>query len=80
MPDTQTRKLTPRWVGPFKILEAMRPYKLAYKLDLPQVVKHMHPVFHVSALRPYLRDGPHQPPPLPEFVDGEHLNTSSLTI
>ena len=68
--DTQTRKLALRWVDPFKILEPMGPYKLAYKLDLPQVVKHMHPVFHVSALRPYLRDGPYQPPPLPEFVDG----------
>jgi Chromo (CHRromatin Organisation MOdifier) domain len=29
----------------------------------------MHPVFHVSALRPYCRDGPYQPPPLPEYID-----------
>ena len=68
---TSSRKLAPRWVGPFKIKRAVGPYKLAYELELPQVVQHMHPVFHVSALRPYLRDGPYTPPPLPDYVEGE---------
>ena len=30
-------KLAPRWVRPFKIVEAIGPYKLAYKIELPQV-------------------------------------------
>ena len=67
--STASRKLAPRWVGPFKIKRAIS--KLAYELELPQVVQHMHPVFHVSALRPYLRSGPYQPPPLPDYVEGE---------
>jgi len=56
---------------PFKVVHAVGPYKLAYKLELPEVVKRMHPTFHVSALRPYLRSGPYQPPPLPDFIDNE---------
>ena len=66
-----TPKLAPRWVGPFKVLNAVGPYKLAYKLELPQVIQRTHPVFHVSALRPYLRTGPYQPPPIPEFIDND---------
>ena len=63
-------KLAPRWVRPFKIVEAVGPYKLAYKIELRQVVQHMHPVFHVSALRPYHQNGPYQPPPFPDIIDG----------
>ena len=57
LPDTQSRKLSPRVVGPFEIVHSVGTHKLAYKLKLPQVVARMHPVFHVSALRPYLRSG-----------------------
>jgi hypothetical protein len=35
-----------------------------------KIVQNMHPTFHVSALRPYKRSGPYQPPPLPQFIDG----------
>jgi hypothetical protein len=31
----------------------------------------MHATFHVSALRPYKPSRSYQPPPLPEFIDGE---------
>ena len=67
------RKLAPRWVGPFKILEAVgsQEPKHAFKLELPSRVKRMHPVFNVSSLRPYYNDGPYQPPPLPEEIEGE---------
>ena len=65
-----SRKLAPRWVGPFKIVQVIGKYRLACKLDLPSVLKRVHPVFHVSKLRPYLRNGHHKPPPLPVYVDG----------
>ena len=65
---TGTRKLLPRFIGPFKVLR--RIGKVAYELDLPATMK-CHPVFHVGLLRPYLADGRLQPPPIPIDVDGE---------
>jgi hypothetical protein len=47
-------KLSPRYVGPFKVAE--RIGKVAYRLDLPVELEHVHPVFHVSNLRKCLAD------------------------
>ena len=65
------RKFAPRWVGPFTVKKVSKN-KLAVTLSLPDKAKRMHPVFHVSALRPYLSSGAYQPPPpLPDYIDGE---------
>ncbi len=61
-----THKLMPRFVGPFKIRARNGP--VTYELDLPSALK-IHPVFHVSLLKPYHRKGAYQPPPLPLSVD-----------
>ena len=45
-----TRKLTPRYLEPYSISAVISP--TAYKLDLPASLK-IHPVFHVSLLKPY---------------------------
>ena len=71
LPSTRTRKLSPQWVDPFRVKRTVGSHKLAVELELPPVAKRMHPVFHVSALRPYERSGNYQPPPLPDFVAGE---------
>ena len=53
-------KLSPRYVGPFKIIE--RIGKVAYKLDLPPDFNNVHPTFHVSNLKKCLADeGSHIP-------------------
>ncbi|KAK6150905.1 hypothetical protein DH2020_015837 [Rehmannia glutinosa] len=50
-------KLSPRYVGPYKILQ--RIGKLAYRLDLPTPYTGMHDVFHVSRLKKYQPDPEH---------------------
>ena len=64
-------KLAPRFIGPFKVLQCVGPNKLSYRIELPPALKRMHNVFHVSSLKRYRSDGPYQPPPIPEFIDGE---------
>lgn len=67
-PRGGTPKLLPRYMGPFKITEKLGA--VAYKLDLPVHLK-MHPVFHVSLLKPYLATGRCQPPPPPVEIEGD---------
>jgi len=39
-------KLSPRYIGPSEIIERLNP--VAYRLDLPTELKHVHNVFHIS--------------------------------
>jgi hypothetical protein len=41
-------------MGTFEIVERKGP--MAYKLALPDSLRHMHDVFHVSVLRHYISD------------------------
>ena len=65
----RSRKLMPRWVGPFKVLQKVG--NLAYRLEMNPGWR-IHPVFHVSLLEPYRSDGRTQPPPIPLEWEG-HL-------
>ena len=49
-------KLSPRYCGPFQIIERVGP--IAYKLALPTNVK-VHNVFHISLLKKYVVDPKH---------------------
>jgi len=51
------KKLNPRYVGPFEILERVGP--IAYRLALPPSLARVHDVFHVSMLREYISDPSH---------------------
>ena len=51
-------KLSPRYVGPFEILE--RVGEVAYQLALPPTLTSAHDVFHVSMLKKYMPDVLHK--------------------
>ena len=46
-------KLSPRYIGPFKILA--RKGEVAYELELPARLSDVHNVFHISQLKRCLR-------------------------
>ena len=64
---TGTRKLIPRWFGPFTITACLGP--AAYRLELPYNMQQVHNVFHVSLVEQYKSDGRTQPPPPLDLVD-----------
>ena len=51
--NERTKKLGPKFVGPFKILE--RIGKVSYRLEIPEVWK-LHNVFHICLLKEYHTD------------------------
>lgn len=66
---TSAKKLTPEFIGPFKVQR--RVNAVAYELVLPVSMK-IHNVFHISLLKPYFSDGSYQPL-MPTVFDDEHL-------
>ena len=69
-----SQKLDVKRMGPFKILDVVGEGKLAYKLELPERMHQIHPVFHVSLLEPYHEnrwEGRVQSPPPPDEIEGE---------
>ena len=74
--DQPTSKLSSKFIGPFKIVEA-RDNGLNYRVSLPEAYASIHDVFHVSKLKKHVHDESqfenrivvdHQPPP--DIVDG----------
>ena len=50
-------KLSPRFIGPYEVIEKVGP--VAYRLALPPDLEKIHDVFHVSMLRRYRLDPSH---------------------
>ena len=50
-------KLSPRFIGPYDVLERIGP--VAYRLTLPLELAKLHDVFHVSILWRYRSDESH---------------------
>jgi len=66
-------KLAPRYIGPFKVVE--RRGEVAYQLELPESLKGVHDVFHVSQLNKCLRV-PEEQIPIEELTVKDDLMKS----
>ncbi|XP_059199197.1 uncharacterized protein LOC131979268 [Centropristis striata] len=66
-----SRKLAPRFIGPYVIDRVINP--AAVRLVLPHSLRRVHPVFHVSRVKPVVTNAlvpPAPAPPPPQLVDG----------
>ena len=66
-----SRKLSPKWLGPFEITHILSP--LTYRLKLPCTWK-IHNVFHATLLSPYHSTEAYRPffsEPPPDIIDNE---------
>jgi hypothetical protein len=70
-------KLSPRYIGPFKILE--RKGEVAYQLELPDSLLDVYDVFLVSQLKKYLRV-PEEQLPMEELNVNEDLTYPEYPI
>jgi hypothetical protein len=70
-------KLSPRFIGPFKILE--KGGEVAYQLELLPQLSDVHDVFHVSQLKKCLRV-PEEQLPMEEFKAKEDLSYQEYPI
>jgi transposase InsO family protein len=74
---TPSKKLAPRFIGPFRVLNAVGSQ--AYRLCLPEQYSRIHNVFHVSLLEPWKRrEGDDTDLPMPELEDDDEWEVEEV--
>ncbi len=66
-----TKKLHPRFCGPFKVTRVIRD--VAFELDLPAEMGKVHNVFHGSLLKHFVQHDRHPLPPPPLLFDDDEF-------
>ena len=78
-----SRKLNPKYFGPFEITEDINGVTYRLKLSQPMIDRGIHNAFHASLLKPYFEDQfsrETSPPPALQFHDGhEEYEVESIT-
>ena len=49
----RSKKLLPKWLGPLWIINQIN--SVAFKLELPDSMRSIHPVFHISVFYRYIQ-------------------------
>ncbi|XP_057543907.1 uncharacterized protein LOC130823304 [Amaranthus tricolor] len=70
-------KLSPKFIGPYEVIEKVG--KVAYRLALPNELGKVHNVFHISQLKRYVFDKSHVLDPEPLDLD-ENLSYEEKPI
>ncbi|XP_070057184.1 uncharacterized protein [Nicotiana tomentosiformis] len=70
-------KLSPRYVGPYKIIQ--RIGQVEYKLELPPEMSLVHRVFHVSMLKKVVKD-PSSNVPVETIEVNEELSYEEIPV
>jgi hypothetical protein len=71
-----SRKLAPKFIGPFRVLDAVG--SRAYRIALPNQYDQIHNVFHVSYLEPWNRSDRDQTLPMPELEDADEWEVEEV--
>lgn len=73
-----SKKLAPRFIGPFRVLQAIS--EQAYRLSLPQQYDRIHNVFHVSLLEPWRKPSrkDDESLPMPELQDEDEYEVEEV--
>ena len=66
----ESRKLKPKFIGPFPVVERIR--HIAYHLKLPPSMDRIHPTFHVGLLKCYILGGDGQIRNTTPAIEAEH--------
>jgi hypothetical protein len=72
------RKLSPRFIGPFKIVE--RRGEVAYQMELPAQLSGVHDVFHVSQLKKCPSEVRIEPVLLEDIEMGKDLTSNEYPV
>jgi len=70
------KKLTNRYIKPFKIIKAVGLN--TYQLKLPKQYGKLHKTFHISLLKPYIRRTGEEPPRLIFFNKNNKYQVESI--
>ena len=73
--ERKSTKLTARYYGPFEIKRQTSP--VTFELKLPSA-SNIHPIMHVSLLKPYKSIKGHKAPPLPKENDKDEYEIESI--
>jgi len=76
LPKDFSRKLAPKWLGPYQVITKISP--VAYRIALLPHYQKIHNVFHASLLKPHHGDMPPTEEPIYEDSEAEEYEVEKI--